>query len=268
MLSLPGEWPRALISADYVLSLHQPSSARYDGRMNSFDHAILGFFNQFAQHSWTIDSLIMTISDSDLLKGYLSLPLLWWAWFRGPRQEEDRQTVLLTIVGALSAVAVARLLQLTLPYRPRPIHTAGLQFTIPYSMPADFLEGWSSFPSDHAALFFALATGLWLVSPVIGLFGFLHAALLVSFPRVYVGLHFPTDILSGALLGVTAVVIIWKSRGLARPLLDDILKRSHSSPHLFYPALFILTSELAHLFKDSRWLAENLWHLVKAAAGH
>ncbi len=236
--------------------------------MNSFDHTILGFFNQFAQHSWTIDSLIMTISDSDLLKGYLSLPLLWWAWFRGPRQEEDRRTVLLTIVGALSAVAVARLLQLTLPYRPRPIHTAGLQFTLPYSMPADFLEGWSSFPSDHASLFFALATGLWLVSPVIGLLGFLHAALLVSFPRVYVGLHFPTDILSGALLGVTAVVVIWKSRGLVRPLLDDILTWSHSSPHLFYPALFILTSELAHLFKDSRWLAENLWHLVKAAAAH
>ncbi|MDR4472846.1 MAG: hypothetical protein MRJ92_09470 [Nitrospira sp.] len=121
--------------------------------MNSFDQTIISLFNRFAQHSWTVDTLIMTISDSDLLKGYLSLPLLWWAWFRGPRQDEDRRTVLLTIVGALSAVAVARLLQLTLPFRSRPIHTAGLQFTIPYSMPPDFLDGWSSFPSDHASLF-------------------------------------------------------------------------------------------------------------------
>lgn len=236
--------------------------------VNSFDQTIIGVFNQFAQLSWTVDTLIMTISDSDLLKGYLSLPLLWWAWFRGPRPEEDRRTVLLTIFGALSAVAVARLLQLTLPFRSRPIHTADLPFTIPHSMPANFLDGWSSFPSDHASLFFALATGLWLVSPLIGLLGFLHAALLVSFPRIYVGLHFPTDILSGALLGVTAVIIIWKCRGLGRPILDGILKWSHSSPHLFYPALFFLTSELAHLFKDSRWLAENLWHLVKAAAAH
>ncbi|QOJ36042.1 MAG: phosphatase PAP2 family protein [Nitrospira sp.] len=237
--------------------------------MNSFDRAILSFFNQFAQYSWTIDSLIMTISDSDLLKGYLSLPLLWWACFRGPRQEEDRRTVLLTLAGTLSAVAGARLLQLTLPYRARPIHTADLQFTLPYSMPADFLAGWSSFPSDHASLFFALATGLWLVSPRLGLFGFLHAGLLVSFPRVYVGLHFPTDILSGALLGVTAVMVMWKCRGgLIHGYLDGILQWSRSSPHLFYPAFFILTSELAHLFKDSRWLAENLWHLVKASIGH
>ncbi|MBA5873003.1 MAG: phosphatase PAP2 family protein [Nitrospira sp. CR1.2] len=236
--------------------------------MNIFDQSIIGVFNQFAQLSWTVDTLIMTISDSDLLKGYLSLPLLWWAWFRGPRQEEDRRTVLLTIFGALSAVAVARLLQLTLPFRSRPIHTADLPFTIPHSMPADFLDGWSSFPSDHASLFFALATGLWLISPLIGLFGFLHAALLVSLPRIYVGLHFPTDILSGAWLGVTAVIIIWKCRGLGRPMLDGILKWSHSSPHLFYPALFFLTSELAHLFKDSRWLAESLWNLVKAAAAH
>ena len=236
--------------------------------MNRFDQLILGFFNQFAQHSWTIDSLIMTISDSDLMKGYLSLPLLWWAWFRGKHQEENRRTVLLTIAGGLSAVAVARVLQLSLPYRSRPIHTAGLEFTIPYSMPADFLDGWSSFPSDHASLFFALATGLWLVSPLLGLFGFLHATVLVSLPRVYVGLHFPTDILSGALLGMTAMALLWKCRSLARPLLDGIVQWSHSTPHLFYPVFFLLTSELAHLFKDSRWLAENLWHLVKAATEH
>lgn len=40
--------------------------------MNGFDTAVLGFFNQFAQRSWAVDSLIMTISDSDALKGYLS----------------------------------------------------------------------------------------------------------------------------------------------------------------------------------------------------
>ena len=136
--------------------------------MNGFDTTVLGFFNQFAQRSLAIDSLIMTISDSDALKGYLSLPLIWWAWFRVPHREDHRQAVLLTILAAFAAMAVARALQLVLPYRARPVHTAGLDFTLPYTMPADFLAGWSSFPSDHASLFFALAAGLWLVSPLVG----------------------------------------------------------------------------------------------------
>ncbi len=231
--------------------------------MNAFDTAVLAFFNQFAQRSWAVDSLIMTISDSDVLKGYLSLPLIWWAWFRNSHREDNRRTVLLTILGAFSAMAVARVLQLVLPYRPRPVHTAGLDFTLPHTMPADFLAGWSSFPSDHASLFFALATGLWLVSPLVGAFAFLHAAVIVSLPRIYVGLHFPTDILSGALLGVTAVAAIWKWRAVFANLVEPALAWSKTSPHLFYPAFFILTSELAHLFKDSRWLAESLWHMAK-----
>jgi undecaprenyl-diphosphatase len=231
--------------------------------MNGFDTTVLGFFNQFAQRSWAVDSLIMTISDSDVLKGYLSLPLIWWAWFRNSHREDNRRTVLLTILGAFSAMAVARVLQLVLPYRPRPVHTAGLDFTLPHTMPADFLAGWSSFPSDHASLFFALATGLWLVSPLVGAFAFLHAAVIVSLPRIYVGLHFPTDILSGALLGVTAVAAIWKWRAVFAKLVEPALAWSKTSPHLFYPAFFILTSELAHLFKDSRWLAESLWHMAK-----
>lgn len=231
--------------------------------MNAFDTAVLAFFNQFAQRSWAVDSLIMTISDSDVLKGYLSLPLIWWAWFRVPHREDHRQTVLLTILAAFAAMAVARALQLVLPYRARPVHTAGLDFTLPYTMPADFLAGWSSFPSDHASLFFALAAGLWLVSPLVGAFAFLHAAVIVSLPRIYVGLHFPTDILSGACLGVTAVAVIWKWRAVFVKLVEPALAWSKTSPHLFYPAFFILTSELAHLFKDSRWLAESLWHMAK-----
>jgi len=205
----------------------------------------------------------MTISDSDALKGYLSLPLIWWAWFRAPHREDHRQTVLLTILAAFAAMAIARVLQLVLPYRARPVHTAGLDFTLPYTMPADFLAGWSSFPSDHASLFFALAAGLWLVSPLVGAFAFLHAAVIVSIPRIYVGLHFPTDILSGACLGVTAVAVIWKWRAVFVKLVEPALAWSKTSPHLFYPAFFILTSELAHLFKDSRWLAESLWHMAK-----
>ena len=58
-----------------------------------------------------------------------------------------------------------------------------------------------SFPSGHAATSFACAAVLaWLTPlPKVALFGL---AALIAFSRVYVGVHYPLDILGGAALGL------------------------------------------------------------------
>src|SRR6202049_3526488 len=48
-----------------------------------------------------------------------------------------------------------------LPYRERPFFDPALHFQWPYHVDADQFIRWSSFPSDHAALFSALAMGLF-----------------------------------------------------------------------------------------------------------
>jgi undecaprenyl-diphosphatase len=236
--------------------------------MSAFDAALLQFFNQFADRSWALDNLVGVISDTALAKGYLVLPLFWWAWFRPtPEKEAAQETVILTLLAGLIAVALARSLQIVLPYRPRPLHTAGLHFLAPYSSPVTYFSDWSSFPSDHASLFFALATGLCLISPLIGALALLHAGLIVSLPRIYLGLHFPTDILSGALIGIGMMSLVWTFRSSWRPVVDPVLAWSRSSPQTFFPCFFLLTAELAHLFEDTRALAETLWHIVKPLLG-
>ncbi|MGN0657389.1 MAG: phosphatase PAP2 family protein [Ruminiclostridium sp.] len=64
----------------------------------------------------------------------------------------------------------------------------------------------TSFPSSHTALSFAVAVVLLRVSKPIGISAIVFA-LLVGFSRMYLYVHFPTDVLAGAVVG-TAIAII------------------------------------------------------------
>lgn len=57
-----------------------------------------------------------------------------------------------------------------------------------------------SFPSDHAVMAGSVAAGAWLVDRRLGLFATV-AALLMAFSRVYVGAHFPLDVVAGLAVG-------------------------------------------------------------------
>ena len=130
--------------------------------MNLFDTTIINFINQFSQLSWTTDSAITFISGNHLIKGGVLLIIFWWGWFRINANQTYIQVHLVsTLFGCFIAMAIARTLALLLPFRFRPIHEEGLNFTSPYGMNITTLEGWSSFPSDHAVLFYALAAGMF-----------------------------------------------------------------------------------------------------------
>lgn len=59
----------------------------------------------------------------------------------------------------------------------------------------------TSFPSNHAAISFALATSVYFYHKKLGIFLFI-IAILVSLSRMYVGVHFPIDIIAGSIIGI------------------------------------------------------------------
>src|SRR3989344_7250643 len=78
-------------------------------------------------------------------------------------------------------------------YRPRPFLLLGLNQIIRHG--ATF-----SFPSGHSAFYFGLSFGVFLFRKKIGII-LLFASSLVGASRVAAGVHYPTDILGGFILG-------------------------------------------------------------------
>lgn len=66
-----------------------------------------------------------------------------------------------------------------------------------------------SFPSSHASNVFGAATLLSLARGRWWLWSFLLAAL-VGVSRIYVGVHYPSDVLAGAVLGIFIGWVIWR----------------------------------------------------------
>lgn len=66
-----------------------------------------------------------------------------------------------------------------------------------------------SFPSGHAAVIFAIAMAIYFFNKKLGIWFFIGATL-ISVSRIFVGVHWPTDILAGALIGIISGIIIGK----------------------------------------------------------
>lgn len=217
-----------------------------------WDHQIARWLNQFAGDNPALDRFIYNSADSVLLKGGLFMAFLWWQWFRSDGTTvERRQTILITLAGAIVAVGVARMLQELLPDRQRPLHNVELGLVTPAGVNPGTLTGWSSLPSDHAVLFFALAMAVWRLHRTYGVLAFLWSAAVICLPRVYLGYHYASDVLIGALVGIVIMRLVF-ALPLPGLLSGPLLRWEARHTASFYCIAFLATFELAVLFKDVR----------------
>jgi undecaprenyl-diphosphatase len=231
--------------------------------VTSLDHAILEALNDFAGRSWAFDEALGALATYNLIKGGLVMALVWWAWFRSAqdRRAGDRRHLIATLIGCLAALGVGRLLVVVLPFRVRPLHDSDLHLVVPFGLDDSLLAKASSFPSDHAVLFFGLATGLFLLSRRVGTVVALYTFVVIGLPRMYLGFHYFSDIVAGAAIGAG---ICWlANRFLAGSRGVQWLERwSSAQPMYFYPLLFLVTYQIAELFDSSRAIVRGLLKLV------
>jgi undecaprenyl-diphosphatase len=232
--------------------------------MNRFDFPIMHWANSLAGVSATLDAGMQWLYRVNLIKGAFFVSIFWWYWFRktdAATEQKTREHVLSTLCAAVIGIVMARVLALALPFRVRPRFEPTLHFILPAGATPNDLIGWSGFPSDHAVMFSALATGLCFISWRVGALAMFYAIFVVSFPRVYMGVHYPTDVLAGVVMGAIVAYCL-NLAAVRRRIAGPALHLEHTSPGVFYVALFFLSFEFSTTFSSLIEFAFSAAHMV------
>lgn len=225
------------------------------------DLPLLRLASRFAGKSHLFDHLVNAVSRLDIFKGIVLMSVFWYVWAEvskpsNPNQTAQQTRLVTILIGTVLLGALSRILQVLLPIHQRPV-LAPLGITFPIT---DFnaleLNNWNSFPSDHAMFFFAFGVGLLTINRVAGWFALIWTIVAIELPRVYLGIHYPSDVIFGSLFGWLGMKLF-----LACPLkrMETLLTEWHRLyPGLFVAAVFFSTDEVGHLLAELRELARSI----------
>lgn len=236
--------------------------------MNPIDFHIAQFFSSLASEYWRLDWLLYAAAQSYFLKGEVLMALFWAAWFRKLSNEAMIQEALVaTLIACMLGLGIGRALVYTLPYRARPIDNTVFKYNVPYPVDRSDAHDWSSFPSDHAILFVALAAGIFCAWRFAGAIALVYVAVVVCFPRLYLGYHYLTDLLVGALIGA-GIVWLFNQPQIRTQITRIPLRFHRQKPQLFYAVLFLLSYQIAELFNPARHVMSAVRNLIVVALNH
>lgn len=190
---------------------------------NPLDTTLYHFINGLSGYNRFIDDIFIFFAN-DALEIYAVLFVI--SWFALSKQDlKNRHTL---IISGLSGI-LALLFNVVIShiwFRPRPFtFLNNAHQLIPHSSDA-------SFPSDHTSGSFGFAAGLsghcwkWLRYTFIGV------AVLTMFSRVYVGVHYPTDVIGAMIVGTISGKIIKRLSNSILPISTFIVRLFKYGPSL------------------------------------
>lgn len=175
------------------------------------DYQLFILINRHAGQTPVLDAVARLLVSDQLLPTAIAFIVagLWFAGHTAGQRQLYQRAVLQAAFSMLLANGLVKLINLVY-FRPRPF--AAHEVNLLFYHPSD-----SSLPSNPATASFALAVAVWLTHRRAG------AALLVlatiwSLARVYCGVHYPLDIVAGAVLGALAAYLIVRQT----PALDRV----------------------------------------------
>jgi undecaprenyl-diphosphatase len=182
-----------------------------------FDFQLFQLINNLAGHNAFLDGLARLLVNEYFLTTTMSLILVAF-WFEGQDQdqrERNQRAVLRAILALFIANVILKLCNL-IYFRSRPF--VGHEVNLLFYRPTD-----SSFPSNPATVGFSLATAIWLHNHRLGALLFVLATLF-GLSRIYCGVHYPSDVVAGAVLGASCAYLVVRKARLLDPLLAFVIE--------------------------------------------
>ena len=203
----------------------------------SFDLRLFHWINGLGGHVPALDRLVSGLADDYFMIIAMCLVLVG-LWF-GTREAVERERSQIAVLKAMASLGIASgfvawanvifVIDSKFPgtfiheifNRARPFTQFGPSVIHAFYQPTD-----PSFPSNLAAVVFGLALAIWLMNKRWGTL-LLGMAFVACFARVYVGIHYPSDILGGfafAVSGVAAAYFLFWALSPLVKLIKWVLK--------------------------------------------
>jgi len=161
------------------------------------DLKLFYFLNNFAGKSKIFDTIIVFLAS--YLQYFLIIVFLLFLYFSAYSKRKKLYIFCTTIISIIIACLGIREIIRFFYHRPRPF--------IAYQVYQLLSENKWSFPSGHSAFFFAMATAIYLHNKKWGV-GFFIAAIIINISRIIAGVHYPSDILGGMIIGVVVAYTV------------------------------------------------------------
>ncbi|WP_069806467.1 phosphatase PAP2 family protein [Vulcanisaeta thermophila] len=168
-------------------------------------------FNLIFNHeNPAITPILVVLSTDDYGRALVWIPVALVLWFVGSRYERYRRASVVMVASFALSLVVGELMKHVM-YEPRPFMLMNIKPLIHESTD-------SSYPSGHALIVGTGAYSALLTTPWYVAIPLLIEALLVTYGRVYVGVHWPIDIIAGWVLGIANVELT-----MAIPKYQDLI---------------------------------------------
>lgn len=223
-----------------------------------WNHQLLEALFRLIPHSQTRDDRFGDLISTPLLGTWIFAVFFYRFWVIDDEQQERRREILFKAVVAVAGSFFITALLRPLVGWPAPVLNPRFQPLFP-----QYLWGqgtWNCFPSHSTLAYFTVAAGLWWLNRGLSMCLSLFALAVVSLPRVYLGGHYPVDVLFSCVLSICALVVV--SRWPTPAAISQWMIRRGRETRLRDWLVFLWIFELGEGFRGMEFLAAAMRHIM------